>query len=155
MGCPGVGATWDQVAGVAGGRHKPSAIQGIQRYFERLPDLENTPERRRLWRDRLEVLRRQSMVDVHEQRPVRSGPGSPGLNGPQHWTAWTPLPVYTPTSVEILEAAESAGLNGGSAPKHTVRAAAYVPPDTGTSARVGRAPSSGGRAGFVAAVGAP
>jgi hypothetical protein len=98
------GATWDQAATAAGYRHKSSCIRGVQRYFDRLPDLEDTPERRRLWRARLEVLWRQTVVDASQQRPgaVRAGvavaqraAALDGLDAP------TRLEVYSPTSQEI------------------------------------------------------
>lgn len=69
------GATWDQAATAAGFAHNSSCIRAVQRYFARVPEVEDTPERRRLWRERLEVLWRQTMLDVNQQRPdaVRAG----------------------------------------------------------------------------------
>lgn len=45
-----------------------TACRGVQVYFGRLPPV-NSEDSRALWRERLEVLWRQGVQDVSEQRP--------------------------------------------------------------------------------------
>src|SRR5688572_7746070 len=62
------GATWKQAAQMAGYATPESAIKGVQSAFGELPPLQ-AADLRNLWRDRLEVLWRQTLTDIAEQRP--------------------------------------------------------------------------------------
>ena len=53
---------------MAGFAHHTSAVRAVRSYFGRLPVMD-AAERRDLWRERLEHLWRQAVVDVREQRP--------------------------------------------------------------------------------------
>lgn len=68
------GATWQQVADVAGFTHPQNAVRAVRRYFGDLPQVDRQMERE-LWRERLEFLWRQTERDVLQQRTgaVRGG----------------------------------------------------------------------------------
>lgn len=63
-----LGATWEQAAQVAGFTDKSNCFRAVRRAYGSVPEPERE-EQRRLWRDRIEHLWRQSVKDVAEQRP--------------------------------------------------------------------------------------
>jgi hypothetical protein len=63
-----LGGSWEQAARVAGYSDPSNAIRAVRSVYGSLPEVERS-EARRLWRDRLEVLWRQVVQDVHERIP--------------------------------------------------------------------------------------
>lgn len=63
-----LGASWEQAARVAGYADPSNAIRAVRSVYGSLPEVERS-EARRLWRDRMEVLWRQVVQDVHERVP--------------------------------------------------------------------------------------
>lgn len=63
-----LGASWADAARVAGYSTRSNAQRAVKRVFGRLPAME-IEEMKHLWRERLEVIWRQAMVDLKEQRP--------------------------------------------------------------------------------------
>jgi hypothetical protein len=62
-----VGASWAQAAEVAGFADDATAVHAVRNAYGRLPEPDRT-ELRRLWRDRLETLWKESLRDVTERR---------------------------------------------------------------------------------------
>lgn len=63
-----LGASWADAARVAGYSSRSNAQRAVKRVFGRLPAIE-IEEMKHLWRERLEVIWRQAMLDLKEQRP--------------------------------------------------------------------------------------
>lgn len=61
------GATWAQAAEIAGYKDRDSCNRQVKRVYGQLPPVDRN-ELRNLWRDRLEVMWRQSQLDMREQR---------------------------------------------------------------------------------------
>ena len=100
-----VGSTWAQAAEVAGFTDAGNCVRAVRNYFGALPEPERA-EQRALWRERLELLWRQSGRDVRGQRPgaVRAAVALSqraaqldGLDEPSRSV------VYTPSQEQIEE----------------------------------------------------
>jgi hypothetical protein len=63
-----LGASWEQAATIAGYSDASNAIRAVRSVYGSLPAIERD-EARRLWRDRLEVIYRQVLKDVHDRIP--------------------------------------------------------------------------------------
>lgn len=63
-----LGGSWEQAARIAGYSDPSNAMRAVRSVYGTLPEVERS-EARRLWRDRLEVLWRQVVQDVHERIP--------------------------------------------------------------------------------------
>lgn len=62
------GSTWQEAAEAVGFSDGPTALRAVKRYFGELPQPDRD-ELRALWRSRLELLWRQAVQDVAEQKP--------------------------------------------------------------------------------------
>jgi len=92
------GATWKQVAEVAGYASAPNALRGVRDGLGSIPQVD-VQEMRVLWRDRLEVMWQQTLRDMREQKPgavtagVRVATAAAALDG-----------LNAPTKVEVAVA---------------------------------------------------
>ena len=67
------GETWESAAEVAGFSDAPGAVRAVRNYFGALPPTPTAEDARVLWRERLELLWRQAVIDAQQQRPARPG----------------------------------------------------------------------------------
>ncbi|MCR1784110.1 hypothetical protein KVF89_16340 [Nocardioides carbamazepini] len=97
------GLSWSEVATRLGYSDRSNVIRLVREVFEELPEPDRT-ELRSLWRDRLERVWRQGMIDAHQQRPgaitalVRIAEAAmrlDGLNAPAE------VVVHAPTEQEL------------------------------------------------------
>lgn len=63
-----LGLTWDAAAQVAGYADRANCVRAVRSVYGELPTIERE-EVRRLWRDRLELVWRQVVKDVHDRVP--------------------------------------------------------------------------------------
>lgn len=97
------GASWEQAAAAAGYSNAANCMRSVRRVYDALPPVDREHQRA-LWRDRLELLYRQAVVDVQEQRPgaiaaaVRIAQIAAKLDG---LDAPTQIDVTNPTTREI------------------------------------------------------
>lgn len=66
-----MGGSWEQAAQIAGYSDPSNAVRAVRSIYGQLPTIERD-EQRRLWRDRLEVVYRQVVRDVHDRIPGAS-----------------------------------------------------------------------------------
>lgn len=97
------GGTWSQAAQVAGFTDAGNCCRAVKNYFGTLP-VPDRAEQRDLWRERLELLWRQSVRDVQSQRPgavraaVALSQRAAQLDGLDEPTRQV---VYTPRAEEV------------------------------------------------------
>jgi len=100
-----LGASWEQAAEIAGFANAPNAHRAVTRAYGQVPEPERS-ELRRIWRERLEVLWRQSVRDVTDQRAgavtagVRVAGAAASLDGLDEPTR---IDLSTPTTAEMAE----------------------------------------------------
>lgn len=109
------GATWAQAAEIGGYAHRANARRAVQQVYGTLPCADRD-ELRDLWRDRLELLWRQAVRDVLDQKPgavtsaVRVVTAAANLDGLNE-----PIEVHahlSATFAQVLREIEGTGVYG-------------------------------------------
>jgi hypothetical protein len=97
------GASWRQVCEIVGYSNEANAVRAVRRYFGRLPQPDHE-ELRGLWRERHELLWRQTQDSIREDKPgalragvavARSAAQLDGLDRPAE------LAIYYPSDEEF------------------------------------------------------
>jgi hypothetical protein len=107
------------VAEIVGFHDAPTAHRAVKRWFGRVPEID-PDESRAMWRERLELLWRQSLTDSTQQRPgavraavavAQRAAALDGLDAP------TRVEVYNPTVAEIAEYVQNMRASLGDVPE--------------------------------------